>query len=439
MIANDDRLHFGHSALAGFDTTGPDQAHKELANAHRRATENLQKVRTNLGEDENSNKIDVASLDAVGLRVAQEAPYSTPFARWAATHDVQTAKTRKEEIYAFIDFATAAVFVGATIGTMGGAAAVAAVLTGAATAGAVASAGVKFSNAADLQSTANAGIRPEKLTSQAKVNAADLDAAIAGALALLSLIAAAKGLKGLAGLFRRSSSVADELTRLKKLSAARASKVVQQSIQEVGPVQTAETAGVEVQDLLNYLDAETPEYKLTLDVALKLREATMKAATGVNFNGRPVVPTFQNFVGWTGTDLSPEALQGSGGFRASGTNTDLYQHIIAKGEPSALGGPPGFPWTPRVEEERVIGGDYVHEIEAGEAWDTEKIWQENQTVATGGHPLRGEYEIAIRGDVPWERVKGWRQVDERGPAGKRALGQYVSRAEWEISRAAAKK
>ena len=447
VMPDDDRLHFGRSALGGFDSTSPQQARKELENAYQRATENLRKIKVKLGEDESSNTIDVASLDAVGLRVAQTPKYSTPFARWAATNAVETAKTRKEEISNFIDFATAVIFIGAVIGTMGGAAAAAALLTGVGSVGAVASAGVKFSNAADLQSTADAGIRPEdKLTSPAKVDAADLEAAIAGAVALLSAIAAAKGLKGLLGFaFRRTSSVAEELANLNKLSPARASKVVQQSIKEVGPLQTAKTAGIDVEDLFKYLEHGTDEYKAALELAIKLRETSQKVIAGaVNFKGRPVSPTYQNWKGWHGNNISPRELQASGGFKAAGTNTDLYEHIIEKGEPSAFRGTTANPLDPTGRGGAAHWGKYVYEIEAGEAWDTSQIWETNQNVLSGSHPLPGEYEIAIRGEVPWERIKGWHVVDEGvGPAGvtreKLKLGGYVRRVDWEAAQTAPKK
>ncbi len=443
FAAADDRLHFGRSAMAGFDTTSPEQAKKELANAHRRATNNLRTVKTKLGEDEESNTVDVASLDALGLRVAQSAQYSTPFARWATVHSVERAKTRKEEISAFIDFATAVLLVGATIGTLGGAAAVAAVLTGGAAVGAVASAGVKFSNATDLQATGNAGIRPEdKLTSAAKVSAAELDAAIGIAIALLSAIAAAKGLKFLS-VFRSSSTVVEDLARLDKLSADRAAKVVRQSVLEVGPVQTAETAGKKVEDLFRYLEPGSPEYKITLEVALKLRETGPKALAAVNFKGRPVPPTYKNWKGWHGTNVSPEELRASGGFKAPGTNTDLYEHILNKGEPSAFRGTTATPLDATARGGAGHWGKYVYEIEAGEAWDTSQIWQRNQDVFSGNHPLLGEYEVSIRGEVPWDRIKGWRVIEEGpGPAGVSRetykLGQYVSRVEWEAAQAVKK-
>jgi hypothetical protein len=440
LISNDDRLHFGRSALAGFETTSSEQAHKELLNAHQRATQNLRNVQAKLGDSAETNTIDVASLDALGLRVAQLPSFSSPFAHWATTHAVETAKTRKEQISAFLDFATAAMLVGATIGTLGGAAVAVAVLTGASAAGAIASAGVKLSNAADLKATADAGIRPEdRLTSQAKVSAAELEAAIATAIAILSAVAVAKGIKGVVGLgFRRAASTADDLRRLGELSPARAAKVVQQSIREVGVVQTAEQAGFgnDVYQLYRYLPEGSPEAPLVLETALQLRQQTAKAALSEpSFLGRRVTPTDRNYTGWHGNTVTPTQLRAVGGFKAKGTNGDLYEHMLARGKPSQYMG------TTRIAQTHKGGlgaaawadeGGWVYHVEADEAWDIERVYSENQHLVQGstGNPVAGEMEVAVRANIPWERIRGWHEVL---PGGK--LGPYVKRAEFEAGKA----
>ena len=261
---DDDRLQYGKSALGGFDTAPPDQAKRELTAAHDKAKAALLKVQGEVGlpgDPITRSNVDTGSMDELGLRVSEYPRFDSPFARWA-TRDWQTKQqTHRERIASIIDFGTAVLLVGATIGTMGGAAAVAAGLTGVAAVGAVASAGVRISNAVNLENKSTAGFDPKnKLTSDAKVMSAELDAAIGTATAILAIVAAAKGLSKLGGLFR-SSSVAEDLARLDKLRAGKATEVVRTSIRETGVLSTSQQAGFEnqVDRLLKYLPAGCEE------------------------------------------------------------------------------------------------------------------------------------------------------------------------------------
>ena len=346
------------------------------------------------------------------------------------------------QITTFHILAAAVLLFGATLGRWVGAAAAAAVLAGGATAATVASAGVTVANAVDLNLTAGAGIRPEdRLTSQAKASWADLDATLAVAAALLAAIPALKFL-----LFRRASSVAEDLIKLEKLSEGRAREVVTQSIKEVGVEQTARTAGFgdDVYQLHKYLDPASAEAQMVLDTAAAFRQQGLAAAAGApNFKGRPVAPTYSNWVGWHGTSMSPAELQAEGGFVARGTNMDLYEHIVEPPgvEPSGYIGTTEMPLTPDQAggaAHWADAGGYVYEIEAGEAWDTSKIWEANQDISTGGHPLRGELEVAVRGNVPWDRVRGWRQVLSGQQVHQLKVGPYVAKADWEATRAVVK-
>ena len=218
LLNDDDRLNFGKTALADFETAPDISAHKELEHSYTEMKTKLTTVKAKLEEDPPG--IDAVSLDAVGLRVASTPRFDSPFAQWATHNYVEVNKDTKEQISTFLNFAAAVLLIGATIGTMGGAAAAAAVLAGGATAATVASAGVTVANAADLNLTAGTGIRPEdRLTSQAKASWADLDATLAVAAALLAAIPALKFL-----LFRRASSVAEDLIKLEKLSEGRAAR-----------------------------------------------------------------------------------------------------------------------------------------------------------------------------------------------------------------------
>ena len=154
-------------------------------------------------------------------------------------------------------------------------------------------------------------------------------------------VAAAKGLKGIAGLFRRAST-AEDLALLKsgELSPSRATRAVQTSIKEVGVLATSEQAGfgTDVYQLHKYLPVESAEAADVLAVELQIRAATKAASGAASFNGKPVSPTFSSWTGFHGSDITPSQLQSAGGFQASGSNMDLYEHIIAKGEPSAFRG-----------------------------------------------------------------------------------------------------
>ena len=218
----------------------------------------------------------------------------------------------------------------------------------------------------------------------------------------------------------------------------RAQKVVAQSIREVGVAQTAAQANMTVEDLFKYVDHGTPEYQLLLDVAVQMRQTSV-AATGVpNFKGKPISPTSTSYSGFHGSGISPEELRSAGGFQASGSNMDLYEHILAKGEASAYRGTTRFPMSPTGEggaAHWVGEGGWVYEIEAGEAWDTAQIWEQNQNLMTGAHPTRGEFEVAIRGTQPWGKIKGWYKVGSGTTAKQLSIGQYTSRAQWEASQA----
>ena len=272
LAHKDDRLHFGKTALAGFETAPGQLAKRELDNAHAKMKSKLELVRDKL----KAHKIDPLSLDALGFQIAATDRYANPFARWAMEDAVESYKSDKEKISTFLDIGAAIALVGATIGTAGGALAISAVLAGA-------SAGVKLSHAADLKETAEAGVAPEdRMTSEVKVSAADLEAAIAVAVAVLSVLPIAKGL-----LFRRAASAGEELLKLRTLSPAElknppkwAKDAVLQSIREVGVVQTAETAGLKIENLGAYLESGTPEYELW-QAAVVLRGGPSAGAASV--------------------------------------------------------------------------------------------------------------------------------------------------------------
>jgi hypothetical protein len=435
LTSDDDRLNFGKSALAGFDTAPDVTARKELQHAYEQMKAKLTIVKTKLDQDPPG--FDAVSLDAVGLRVASTPLFDSPFAQWATHRHMEVTKDSKEQLSAYLDFAAAVLLIGATIGTLGGAAAAAAVLSGGVTAATVASAGVKVANAADLRLTADAGIRPEdRLTSPAKASMAELDAAVAVALALLAMVPALKVL-----MLRRASSVAEDLLRLDKLTERRAREVVIQSIREVGVAETARAAGFgeDVYQLHKYLDSASDEARMVLETATLLRQQSQAGARGApNFKGRPITPTYGNWVGWHGTSMSPESLQAQGGFVARGTNMDLYEHIVEppNAQPSGYIGTTAAPLTPDLAGGAAHWADeggYVYEIEAGEAWDTHQIWEANRDILTGDHPARGELEVAVRGNVPWDRVRGWRQVLSGGQVQQLRLGPYVTKSEWEAA------
>lgn len=279
-----ERLQFGRSALAGFDTLGPDQAKKELTAAHERARTALLKVQAEIGmpgEPVDRSRIDTGSMDELGMNVAHYPRFDTPFARWVTQHHLAAQVTRKERIANIIDAATAVILVGATVGTMGGAAAAAVALGGAAAVAGVASAGTRWSNADDLRTKQAAGFNPEdKLTSDAKVASAELEAVLATATSILAVVAAAKGL-GALGLFRRSS-VADDLVRLNTLSSRRAAEVVATSVRETGPLATAQGAGLgnDVYALHKYLVPGSPEAAEVLKVAELISHGLMPGVEG---------------------------------------------------------------------------------------------------------------------------------------------------------------
>jgi hypothetical protein len=153
---------------------------------------------------------------------------------------------------------------------------------------------------------------------------------------------------------------------------------------------------------------------------------------GVTFRGRPVNASYSNWTGWHGNNTSPEELQKSGGFKAHGANEDLYDHVMGA-EDSAFRGTTATPLTPTGEGGAGHWGDYVYELDAGEAWGTSQIWEQNQSLATGGHRARGELEIAIRGNVSWERVRGWYTMKEGPLVQQKGLGTYTSRTDWEAA------
>ncbi len=292
MAFNDDHLKMGKGALSGIETTTPDQAKKELVNAHTRSKDALTKVQEKLGSPGDPvmrNQVEVASLDELGLHVADTPRFATPYAKWAATNWLTKQQTSKERISSIIDFATAVVLIGATVATAGGAAAAAAILAGAATAGAVASAGVKFSNAADLRSTADAGIRPEdRMTSEVKASSAELEAGIATAAALLAFAASIKAITGVVGTVFRAASTAEDLALIRSggaITPLKATEAVQKSIREVGVLATAQEAGYgqDVSKLLQHLPADGAEAKQVVALARELEASTAVKAPEIDY------------------------------------------------------------------------------------------------------------------------------------------------------------
>jgi uncharacterized protein DUF4157 len=279
---NDEHLQFTKTALADFESSSPEQAKKDLLNSYRKSKEKLEAVQGKVEKHE----LDVGSLDALGLKVRETPRFSGAFAKWVTQDHLEHETTKKEQIAAFMDFATAALLIGAVVGTAGGALAAAAILGAAATATTFGSAGVRLSNAADVNLTSSAGVKPEdRMTSSARANAAELQAAVAAVIAILSIGSAANLLK-LA--FRRSSTVVLDLANLSKLPHEQAAKAVTQSIREVGVAQTLAESGLKDADaLLKYLPAESSEYaKVTEYIeTINAGKASAKAAAPVVSGG----------------------------------------------------------------------------------------------------------------------------------------------------------
>ena len=107
-------------------------------------------------------------------------------------------------------------------------------------------AGAKMSNADDTNLQAEAGVAPieDRMTSPVTSDIRLTGAAGIAAANIGDILGAAPALEGFLSMFRCAVSVADELAQLLgKLSERRAREVViQNSIREVGAVQTAQTA-----------------------------------------------------------------------------------------------------------------------------------------------------------------------------------------------------
>jgi hypothetical protein len=419
--ANDDHLRWDQSALAGFTSLGPDKQKKELENAVRQKKADLLRVQGKIDD------IDVGGLDAVGLRIQQSPRFDSPFRKWAAAAHLEEEKTSKERLATFLDFATAVLLVGATIGTAGGAAAAAALLGGAATAAGVVSAGVKVSNASDLGQASKANVRPEdQLTSPVRVSGAEIDAAISAAVAILSIASAVK----LLGIFRRTSSVVLDIKNLRGLPAQDATRVVSQSIREVGVAQTLAESGMTIDELKVFLPSGSAEL-IALEEMAGLTKATA-TSRGVTFNGKPISPSFPNWTGWHGAPDSPDVIAARGSLGQRGTVTDLYEHM--RGNPASdFMGTTHLPMGPGEGQGAAHWageGGYVYKISGVEAYDTGQVWEANQSaLGPGINHTRGELEIAIRRGVPWEKVDGWHEVlVGRGDSVK--LGPYVDKASW---------
>jgi hypothetical protein len=233
-------LRFDKNALAGFETLDAKRAKEQLTKSFESLTESVTNT-MNMIEDD---KIEPMSLDALGLRVANSAPYNTPFAKWACRNELKTVKSSKENAALLLGTVSGLLFVAAQIATLGGATAVMAVLAGAGLATAGGAAALTASEAVNLAEANRASIgENDKLVSDAKVASAELQAAIAIGAAVLAAIGVAAG-----ELFRPRPDLF-QLANLSQLEESAAVPLVKHAIKEVGAAETAARAGIHPQRL----------------------------------------------------------------------------------------------------------------------------------------------------------------------------------------------
>jgi hypothetical protein len=151
-----------------------------------------------------------------------------------------------------------------------------------------------------------------------------------------------------------------------------------------------------------------------------------KVTTVPNWDGKPCPPDVHGHSGFHGSDLTPEQVKANG--FGKGGDMDVRRHILGKSEggdaymgTSTLNGPHGEGGG------AADWGEYVYKISGADGWDCNKLWQTNEGGAGlgrgGESPTRGEGEISVRRDVPWENIEGWYQPSER--MGRKVPGEMI--------------
>lgn len=149
----------------------------------------------------------------------------------------------------------------------------------------------------------------------------------------------------------------------------------------------------------------------------------------VYVNGEPVPPSHYGRV-FHGDSTTPEQLRSSGGFKASGTNWNLVEHVDDTGSQAGGSGPSALRGGTGNLGKAAHWGDWVYEVEGLPVWDVNKVLQGKVRIAGMGDYrgalMHGEAEQSIPGEIPLKNVTRFGRSVEVGKSGAMGVRKWFT-------------